>query len=274
MGINQELVTSRDGTKISYLTTGSGIPVIVIPGALTTATDFESFSRELAKHFTVYTIDRRGRGLSGQQGSDYNISKECEDITTLQDKTGAQYIFGHSFGGLVALEAARGNKSLQKIAVYEPGVSIDRSVPMGWANECQEQLAQQKYLDAFITFVRGINPETSGKAPKWLLKIILPVAIKKAERLQKYSLLSGTIREHAEVARLNNTYPNYKEIPAGILLMSGGRPKGTGGERTVARLAQILPQAKVVRFPKFDHFGPEKTPKKVAEEVTAYFLTN
>src|SRR4051812_41796215 len=100
MSINQEFVTSSDGTRISYLIVGSGSPLIVIPGALTTAADFESFSQELARHFTVHTIDRRGRGLSGPQGSDYSIARECEDIKALQEKTGAQYIFGHSFGGL------------------------------------------------------------------------------------------------------------------------------------------------------------------------------
>jgi pimeloyl-ACP methyl ester carboxylesterase len=74
--------------------------------------------------FTVHSIDRRGRGLSGPQGSEYSITKECEDIQALQKETGAIYVFGHSYGGLIALETARTFPSFTKIALYEPGVSI------------------------------------------------------------------------------------------------------------------------------------------------------
>lgn len=270
--MNQDFVVSSDGTKISYLSRGSGKPVIIVPGALTLAEDFAPFGRELAQNFTVYILERRGRGQSGPPGNDYSIGKECEDVRALQQKTGAEFIFGHSFGGLVALETARHNRDFLKVAVYEPGVSIDGAIPIGWAEKCQEQLAQGKNLDAFVTFVRGINPEMSGKIPAWLLKRILPLAIKKAELAQKLNLLPGTIPEHREVARLDNSYPNYREIPTQILLLCGGRPKKSWAERTVSRLAQELPQASMHQFPKFDHFGPEKFPQTVAAEVAAFFL--
>ena len=56
-------VFSRDGTKISYLTLGNGPSVIVIPGMLSMAADYAAFARALAEHFTVHTIERRGRGM-------------------------------------------------------------------------------------------------------------------------------------------------------------------------------------------------------------------
>src|SRR6516162_659210 len=125
-------VHSKDGTTISYLTVGSGPAVMVIPGALSMATGYTAFARALAEHFTVHTIERRGRGESGPQGNDYSILKECEDVLALQQRTGASFLVGHSFGGLVALEVARNNPSFIKIAVYELGVSIERSIPMDW----------------------------------------------------------------------------------------------------------------------------------------------
>jgi pimeloyl-ACP methyl ester carboxylesterase len=88
--MNQEFVTSADGTTISYLTAGSGPAVLVVPGALTTAAEFSVLSRELAQNFRVHTVDRRGRGLSGPQGDNYSITKECEDVRALQEKTGAE----------------------------------------------------------------------------------------------------------------------------------------------------------------------------------------
>ncbi len=111
-------VLSQDGAKISYLTMGSGPSVLVIPGALSMATDYAAFASALAEHFTVYTIERRGRGLSSPQGDDYSILKEREDVLALLQETGASLLVGHSFGGLVALEAARNNRALTKIAGY------------------------------------------------------------------------------------------------------------------------------------------------------------
>ena len=43
-------------------------------------------------------------------------------------RTGARLIVGHSYGGLVVLEAARSSRVFAQIAVYEPGVSIGASL--------------------------------------------------------------------------------------------------------------------------------------------------
>jgi pimeloyl-ACP methyl ester carboxylesterase len=77
-------VHSKDGTTIGYLTVGSGPSVIVIPGALSMANGYITFAHSLAEHFTVHTIERRGRGESGPQGNDYSIIKEREDVLALQ----------------------------------------------------------------------------------------------------------------------------------------------------------------------------------------------
>ena len=91
-------VLSQDGAKC-YLTMGSGPSVLVIPGALSMASDYAAFSSALAEHFTVYIIERRGRGLSSPQGDDYSILKERGDVLALLQKTGASLLVGHSFGG-------------------------------------------------------------------------------------------------------------------------------------------------------------------------------
>jgi pimeloyl-ACP methyl ester carboxylesterase len=223
-----DIVVSADGTTIAYRTVGKGPAVLIVPGALAVATDFDAFARELAHRLTVHTIERRGRGESGPQGDGYSIERECEDLAALQAATGATFLFGHSFGGLIALEAARANKAFGKVAVYEPGVSIDGSIDTSWAPACQAQLVRGQQLDAFITFARGINPQTTGKAPLWLLRLILPVAIRKREREQKYRLLPAAIREHAEAARLDNTYPHYRDVTADVLLMAGKDATTTG----------------------------------------------
>jgi pimeloyl-ACP methyl ester carboxylesterase len=260
----EECVTSNDATLIAYRTVGRGPAVIVIPGALTTADELDGFAKAMATRFTVHTVERRGRGKSGAQGHDYGVAKEVEDICALQEKTGASLLFGHSFGGFVALEAALKSPAFKRVAVYEPGVSIGGSIRMDWAPRCTGELSEGRPLDAFVTFIRGINPETSGRAPRWFLKFLLPIVMGKPNLAKKYPLMAGTIREHAEAARLNDTHERYKGIPARVLLMSGK------DVRTVKRLAPVL-NAEVALFPKLDHFGPERAPAAVAERILPFF---
>jgi len=97
--------TSADDTTISYRTTGRGPDLILLPGALAIAADLDGVAQALGTRFTVHTIERRGRGESGPQGPRYCVARECEDIEAVQRATGARFIAGHSFGGLLALEA-------------------------------------------------------------------------------------------------------------------------------------------------------------------------
>lgn len=122
-------VKSADGTTIAYYTVGAGTRVIVVGGALRSGNDYLRFAQELAsKGFSVHVLDRRARGDSGAQGPAYSIDKECDDLLAVEAETGASAVFGHSYGGLVALELARRTPSFPRIAVYEPGVSINGSI--------------------------------------------------------------------------------------------------------------------------------------------------
>jgi pimeloyl-ACP methyl ester carboxylesterase len=266
-------VLSQDGAKISYLTMGSGPSVLVIPGALSMAADYAAFASALAEHFTVHIIERRGRGRSSPQGDDYSMIKECEDVLALQQKTGASLLVGHSFGGLVALEVARHNPSLSKLAVYEPGVSIDGSIPMGWMPGYEKKLAEENYAGAFVEFLIGMGPERIRKIPHWYMKLLLPLIMNSHERKQMLGLLQENLREHKEVARLDNSYENYQEISAGVLLMYGGKDHTVQAERSIKRLAAVFPRSETKEFPKLDHFGiDKKAPREVARAVSAYFL--
>ena len=140
----QQRIFSTDGTAISYRSIGTGTPLVVIPGALGMAIDYDEFGRKLCGQFTVHVVDRRGRGESSEQGDHYSVEKECEDIQAVCTATNATLLFGHSYGGFVALETALRDTRITKIAVYEPGLSVDGSINMDWAPQCQAELDQGK----------------------------------------------------------------------------------------------------------------------------------
>jgi pimeloyl-ACP methyl ester carboxylesterase len=268
-----QTVRSRDGTTISYRTVGHGPAVIVIPGAMSTADGYAAFADALGENFTIHTIERRGRGLSGPQGDHYGIGKECEDVAALRDATGARYLVGHSYGGLVALEAARNNAALTKIAVYEPGVSVDGRISMAWVPRYRQRLAERKYLDAFAEFAIATGPQRAHKTPRWMMRLVLLLMMRAERRQRLYRLLPANLLEHQEVARLDDTYHNYREVSAPTLLMFGGRSGLTWVASAIDRLAQVLAASEPRKFPKLDHFGPDqKGPREVAEAVKQYFL--
>jgi pimeloyl-ACP methyl ester carboxylesterase len=266
-------VRSSDGTPISYLSIGCGPSVVVIPGVLSMAADYAAFAGALSRHFTVHTIERRGRGASGPQGDDYSIVKECEDVLALSAETGASLLVGHSYGGLVTLEVARNNTAFSKIAVYEPGVSIDRSMPIDWMPGYEKKLAEHKDLDALVDCALGVGPEHLRKTPHWLMKLGLLLFRSSHERKLMLGLLHANVREWREIARLDSRYEHYREIAAGVLLMYGGKSDSKAVNLAMERLAAILPHSETKEFPKLDHFGIERTaPREVARVVSDYFL--
>jgi pimeloyl-ACP methyl ester carboxylesterase len=265
-----QIVQSKDGTQIAFYTVGSGPSVLVLPGALTIAQDYATFANKLATTHTVHVIERRGRGLSGPQGEDYSITKECEDVAAVQAETDAHLIVGHSFGGLVALEFARSNASIQKLVVYEAGVSIEGSIPISWADEYSKKLGQNKPADAFIVFIKAMDPRARIN-PSWLLRILLPMIMGKKATEKTHRLLPSNLLEHKEVARLDGSYQNYSQISASTLIMYGGKsPKIT--EKTLRQLATVVPSVTVTTYPKLDHFGLDKgAPAQVANDIRTFF---
>jgi len=121
-------VISND-TTIGYRQIGSGPGLLILHGGVQASQHYMRLAAALADAFTVFLSDRRGRGLSGPPGDQYSMAQECEDVDALLHKTGAQFVFGHSAGGLVALQAGLTLPSIHKVAVYEPPLSLLGSVP-------------------------------------------------------------------------------------------------------------------------------------------------
>jgi pimeloyl-ACP methyl ester carboxylesterase len=267
------VVTSVDGTTVEYVShPGSpGPQIIVVPGALAEAADLGRFAELLTSHGPVHVVQRRGRGGSGPQGPHYGMAREVEDIAAIAARTGARLIFGHSFGGLVALRAAGG---FDAIAGYEPGVSVDGSIPVGWIDRARAEAAAGANLDAFVTFVRGINPESSGRAPRWLLRIILRRALSPTELRRDLALMPQAINEHVEVGRLDQHVADYGRITAPTLLIHGTARGSARQAGTLARLASVIPDARTAALPGLDHFAPEKNPGPLAAAVLDFFAAH
>src|SRR5690242_14877768 len=99
-------VTSKDGTPLALWKSGVGPSLVAVHGACADHTAWDSVVPLLADTFTVYAMDRRGRGASGDAPR-YALEREFEDVAAAVDALpGPVHLYGHSFGGICAVEAA------------------------------------------------------------------------------------------------------------------------------------------------------------------------
>src|SRR3972149_2493053 len=100
-------VPSTDGTPIAIHESGRGAPLILIHGSSSGSRRWLPILDIPDGHFTVYRMERRGRGASGD-GAAYSIAREVEDIVAvLQSIPDRLNVLAHSYGAICALEAAR-----------------------------------------------------------------------------------------------------------------------------------------------------------------------
>lgn len=154
---------SKDGTTLAYDVYGSGPALIFITGA----TCFRSFmpvlhdAKIFANEFTVYNYDRRGRGDSGNT-MPYAAEREVEDIEAMIDVAGGTaYLYGHSSGAILALEAAmRLGDKVSKLVVYDPPYAHDQTEQREF-NELEQTidklLDSDKNDEAISFFLEGIG---------------------------------------------------------------------------------------------------------------------
>ena len=148
--------TSADGTRIAYHQIGSGPPVVVVGGALSTA----ARARPLAEAFAAAGLqgvcwDRRGRGDSGDT-TPYAPEREIEDLRAVIDAVGGDaVVLGHSAGGVLALLAAGAGVPMTSLFVSEPPLRFgEDEPPADLAERLQALVDDGQQAEAVVAFQR------------------------------------------------------------------------------------------------------------------------
>src|SRR5690349_10979635 len=91
------IVASRDGTPIALWKTGTGPSLLVVHGTCADHSAWDLVVPLLSDRFTIYAMDRRGRGASGD-APEYALEREIEDVLAAVEALPAPvYLYGHSF---------------------------------------------------------------------------------------------------------------------------------------------------------------------------------
>src|SRR6266853_3797567 len=125
-GRRMKHVRSRDGTTIAYDRLGAGPPVILVDGAFCSRAfgPMPKLAPLLARDFTVFMYDRRGRGDSGDTAP-YAVEREIDDLDALiHEAGGSAFVYAISSGAALALDAAASRLTIKKLALYEAPLMV------------------------------------------------------------------------------------------------------------------------------------------------------
>jgi pimeloyl-ACP methyl ester carboxylesterase len=161
-GIRTGKAISRDGTVIAYEKTGQGPPIVLVDGATCyrASGPMRPLAALLSQHFTVYAYDRRGRGESSNT-LPYAVEREVEDLDALINVAGGSaFVFGISSGAALAIEGARHELAIRKLALFEPPFILDdsrRPVTDEYLAQLDAYVAADRRGDAVRHFMKAVG---------------------------------------------------------------------------------------------------------------------
>ena len=253
-----EHVTSRDGTRIGFHRSGEGPSLVLLHGATGAHWSFRYILPLLVERFTLYAVDRRGRGESGD-ATDYAIEREFEDVAAIVDLLGEPAnVFGHSYGATVALGALLATSNIDRLVVYEasPGISV---VPHEYLERI-EKLVEGGEREEALVYALGLFGLTSDEveqlrgAPTWPVRV-------------------GAAHTVAREVRAEESYEldadRFRDVAAPALLLLGGDSPDWAREGT-QRIRDALPDARIAVLPGQGHAAIMTAPELVADEVTRF----
>lgn len=258
-----EQVISADGTPIGYRRGGRGSPLVLVHGSTADHTRWIPLLPVLEKHFTVYAVDRRGRGGSGD-GPAYAIEREFEDIVALVAAIGGPVdLLGHSYGALCALEAATRSDRVGRLVLYEPPIPTGIDLyPAGFVERLQALLAAGDRDGLLTTFFQAVvrmpphEVELMRRAPDW------PARVAAAHTIPRELQSAVTYRfEPARLARL--------KTPA-LLLVGGDSPPVFTAATAVLHAA--LPDSRIAVLPGQQHAAISAAPDLFLAEVFRFLV--
>lgn len=137
----ESLIPVDDGVSLEVLTSGSGDPVILLPGLGTDASAFVRQAPLLAERFSVSGVNPRGVGLSDAPESEsYEVAQTASDAAAIY--SGEAHIIGASLGAAAALELALDHpERVKTLTLITPFAGVSprlRAVAEGWHRMASE----------------------------------------------------------------------------------------------------------------------------------------
>jgi pimeloyl-ACP methyl ester carboxylesterase len=231
--------------------------IVLVHGSLDRSAGMLKLSRQLDREWRITRYDRRGYGRSRPCDGPFTIDAQVSDLVRVVESLGDApvVLFGHSFGGNVALTAADRHPTLVRaVVVYESPMSWVDWWPADSAGGVAAKVADDP-ADAAEAFMRRLIGDRRWER--------LPESSRRARRAEGPAMLG----ELADLRRVRPWSPD--RIGAPVLALHGeqGRPHH---RRAMHTIADLVPDGRVRMVPGAHHFGPNTHAVVVAGMVTEF----
>ena len=256
-------IQSQDGTPIRYFRRGHGPAILLIHGTAADHSRWAPIVPALQRHFTLYAMDRRGRGGSGDAAA-YRMDDEFADVAavTAVIDGGPVDVVGHSYGGICAMESVFRNASIRRLVLYEPPIAV-----LGGGHKASEAIAnvrrriadgdREGALEYFYAQIAQIPPRplTAMRAlPDWTKQVrAVHTVLRELDAMARYELRPERFRAWS--------------IPTLLLLGGESPPVYRAG---IERMQAILPGSTIAVLEGQGHMAMKTAPKLFVREILEF----
>jgi pimeloyl-ACP methyl ester carboxylesterase len=260
--------TSADGTSVRAYDEGRGAAIVMLGPGLDDGTRDKKLAAILARRYRVLRLHRRQYRLDLKAGprlgdSACSIAQEAEDVLAVVRAVGKPaVVYGHSDGGVVALEALVASpSSFAGAVIFEPAAVIGPPL----AGEGGRVLKQARAAfaagrpgKAMAIFFR----DTIG-LPRWQAWL----AGMSTALIPKYrNLVPAQLDSLEALDRLGVRLDAYAQIKVQAVLLGGDRSPAHLSGRLDA-IERVMPDAERVVMHHRDHGADLKHPEEVARVI-------
>jgi pimeloyl-ACP methyl ester carboxylesterase len=149
---------SANGIEMYYEVQGEGDPLVLIPYLAADQACYAFQVAEYAKHFTCFTVDLRGAGLTGKPEGSYSTGHFADDVAAFMQEAGVgkAHVAGLSLGAATGMMLAAKHpalvRSLSLHSAWHKSDEFLRAVVEGW------RIMAEGMGDVTEMVIRGIFP--------------------------------------------------------------------------------------------------------------------
>jgi pimeloyl-ACP methyl ester carboxylesterase len=239
-----------NGIDIYYEIQGEGEPMVLIPYLAADQACYAFQVAEYAKHYTCYSVDLRGAGLSGQPDGVYTTELFAADVAAFMQAAGIEqaHIFGLSLGAATGMWlAAKHPEKVKTLSLHSGWTASDpflRAVVESW------QIIAQALDSVPEMIIQGIfpwcfTPEMYAARPEYVESLADFVRSRPMPPVDALIRQSGAVLAHDATAALGSI-----QAPT---LITFGRHDLVTSTRFAAPLSKGIADSEVLVFEDCSH---------------------
>ena len=198
-----------NGIDIYYEVQGEGEPMVLIPYLAFDQACYAFQVAEYAKHYTCFSVDLRGAGLSGKPDGVYTTGLFADDIAAFMQAAGIEqaHIFGLSLGAATGMWlAARHQEKVRTLSLHSAWDKTDPFLEViveGWRIVAQALDSVAEMVIAAI-FPFCLTPELYAARPEYVDSLAEFVRSRPMPPVDAFMRQSGAVLAHDATAILGS----------------------------------------------------------------------